>query len=122
MGNYFRRFFFSFEGRIGRRSYWVYFVLPLTMVGFVAGFFRVLDDVTLRQVLVVGLPMLPFIVWVGSAVAAKRWHDFGFSGWWAVLGFVPLLNYVLLIALGIVPGSKGSNRYGNDPNTRSAAL
>lgn len=49
----------------------------------------------------------------------KRLHDMNKSGAyvvvWALLMFVPLLNFYLLLRLMLTPGDKGSNQYGPAP-------
>ena len=72
------------------------------------------------------------LLFCGAAVACKRLHDRGRSGWWAVILFAalaavwtaspPVLAAPAQLALGWavielcgLPGVKGPNRYGPDP-------
>lgn len=48
------------------------------------------------------------------AVGVRRLHDTGKSGWWMLLGFVPLANIALLVFF-IQDGTVGANQYGPDP-------
>jgi len=49
-------------------------------------------------------------------VSAKRQHDFNFSGWWALIHFVPGVGSLLLLVVdGSMPGTHGPNRFGTDP-------
>jgi uncharacterized membrane protein YhaH (DUF805 family) len=50
----------------------------------------------------------------------QRSHDFNMSGWLTLLVLVPLVNFLFWI----VPGTKGSNRFGNPPppNSTGAVL
>ena len=49
-------------------------------------------------------------------MSVKRQHDFNFSGWWALIHFVPGIGSLLLIiADGSLPGTRGPNRFGVDP-------
>jgi uncharacterized membrane protein YhaH (DUF805 family) len=50
-------------------------------------------------------------------VSVRRFHDVGWPGYWLVLS-VPLCGVPLLIA-SLLPGSPGSNRYGEPPGNRS---
>jgi uncharacterized membrane protein YhaH (DUF805 family) len=45
----------------------------------------------------------------------SRFHDIGWSGWAALLMFVPLVDIVALLALLLVPGQKRPNLYGQPP-------
>lgn len=53
--------------------------------------------------------------WASMALAAKRWHDVGASGWLALLALIPGASFALFILLCIIPGTNGPNRYGPDP-------
>lgn len=52
------------------------------------------------------------------AVNVKRCHDRGRSGWFVLVGIVPLLNYWYLIEICFLPGTEGANQYGTDPVVR----
>jgi len=47
------------------------------------------------------------------AVAARRLHDVGRSGWWLLVGFVPILGNLYLAWVLSRPTSKRDNRYGS---------
>jgi uncharacterized membrane protein YhaH (DUF805 family) len=46
---------------------------------------------------------LPFL-WIGISMTIRRLLDAGWSAWWSLLFFVPLLNYVLIAVLCVAPG------------------
>src|SRR5262249_50566908 len=48
------------------------------------------------------LRTLPFI-WIGVVMSARRAADAGLPAWLSVAFFVPILNYVLILILSIVP-------------------
>ncbi len=45
---------------------------------------------------------LPFL-WIGVSMTMRRAYDAGHSGWWGLLFFVPIVNYVAMIWLCIEP-------------------
>ncbi len=47
--------------------------------------------------------------------AVWRFHDLGRSGWWAILSFIPYLNFVTWLFLLFLKGNKGLNKYGEEP-------
>ena len=47
---------------------------------------------------------------------AKRWHDRGKSGWWTLIVLVPIIGGLwILVELGFLKGTDGTNQYGPDP-------
>ena len=51
----------------------------------------------------------------GLAVSVRRLHDTDSSGWWLLLGLIPLIGMIVLIVWWCLEGSKGYNRFGADP-------
>jgi uncharacterized membrane protein YhaH (DUF805 family) len=105
---------FSFQGRISRQAYWfawaIYFAAntAASIVGT-----RVLDgNAGGGLILIVWL----VIAYSSLAVAAKRWHDRGKSGWWSLIGLVPIVGIIwTVVENGFLPGTLGPNRFGPDP-------
>ena len=107
---------FSFTGRIGRSTFWVIFVtffligVGLQIVGTLSG-----DRVGFGWL--VALALIYFIpaIWISLAAYVKRWHDLNRSGWLALTLFIPYVNLLILLYLGIAPGTEGINKYGEEP-------
>jgi len=107
------RLFFSLEGRVSRRQFWLHGVaalLGLALLGHaLLGIARVR---THTADLVVNLLLL----WPALAVSVKRWHDRDRSGAWVLLNLLPVIGWLwALIDNGLVRGTTGPNRYGPDP-------
>ena len=101
------------QGRITRRTYWLHGVLSLLLAGVMLDGLLAIARVDTDTAN--GLVSL-LLLWPLIAVSAKRQHDFDFSAWWALIHFVPAVgSIVLLLADGIVPGTRGANRFGPDP-------
>jgi uncharacterized membrane protein YhaH (DUF805 family) len=45
----------------------------------------------------------------------RRLHDFGLTGWFALLCFTPALGGAAFLVLGLVPSQFGENRWGQAP-------
>jgi len=108
--------FARFDGRIGRQVYWLSNIL---LVAVLALFVRPVVDPQTNQVSVelgavgaVGAVALLLALVSSLAVGAKRLHDFGASGLFAGLLVVPLLSLIVTVVIGVVPGTRGPNRYG----------
>jgi len=54
--------------------------------------------------------LLPFI-----SVAVRRLHDIDKSGWWYWIGLIPLVGFIILIVWFSTEGTRGPNRFGEDP-------
>ncbi len=122
------KFFFSFEGRIGRAQFWLTQLLELVLffgaaivlstVAKALGAAYVhsaIFDVGLFAVLAVCIAMF-------LASSVRRWHDLGRTGWWQLLALLPFGIGVLLIlyVCGIVRGDEGPNAYGPPPRLWAA--
>jgi uncharacterized membrane protein YhaH (DUF805 family) len=49
------------------------------------------------------------------AVAARRLHDTGRSGWWLLLIFAILIGWIILIVWYCQDSNSGENKYGPSP-------
>jgi len=104
-------FLLSLEGRIGRQQYWLRFILPTFVVSVILG---VLAAIPLFGVLDILYSLA--LIWPSIAVGAKRCHDRDRSGWFLLVGLIPLVGAIwLLIDLGFLRGTAGPNRFGPDP-------
>jgi len=105
--------YLGLDGRIARRTYWLHGVLSLLLLGIVV---NALLDVARIDGDAAGKFANLIFLWPLIAVSVKRQHDFNFSGWWALIHFVPVVgSLVLIIVDGIMPGTPGPNRFGIDP-------
>lgn len=127
--------YLSYSGRIGRMAYWLG-TLGLMIIQLLAVLallhlahvsveqLALLDrdaetlpaDVASDLVLHVMVPLMIvslLFLYPTYAIATKRWHDRGKSGWWSLIGFVPLIGGLwMLIELGFLGGDDGANDYG----------
>lgn len=49
------------------------------------------------------------------AVGARRLHDTARTGWWLLIGFIPLVGAIILIVFWASDGQRGPNQYGPNP-------
>lgn len=109
--------FFSYEGRINRAKFWASVIV--LFVG--AAIAAVIDNLLGTTIADLPYGYVYFIYGIAIlysvfAVYAKRWHDRDKSGWWSLIGFVPIIGAIwLLVELGILKGTDGQNRFGPDP-------
>lgn len=48
----------------------------------------------------------------GVAITARRLHDTGLSGWWQLLGLIPLIGWVIVIVLTVRKSNPAGDKYG----------
>ena len=107
----------EFSGRARRREYWM-FVLFSVLTYLAACMAGMLVDVVLNtEGIIMALALVG--VWLGLivpsiAVAIRRLHDTGHSGWMFLLAFVPVVSLVLLVFY-CIDSQPGSNQYGPNP-------
>jgi uncharacterized membrane protein YhaH (DUF805 family) len=114
--SYFKWFYFSMQGRTGRRAYWLFLILPLFLVGFMLGLFIRTFHISLLFGAALLLALVLLLFWISVAVSVKRLHDFGRSGWWVIACFIPYVHLVAFLVLGLIPGQADSNEYGANRN------
>ena len=107
------KFLFSFEGRISRQPYWIYFVIvTLTMLVPSLGIYGAGTEAADNYVTIMAFVLL----WPSLAVQAKRWHDRDKSGFWILINFLPIIGGIwALIENGFLPGTEGKNNFGDNP-------
>ena len=49
------------------------------------------------------------------AVAVRRLHDTDRSGWWLLIGLIPLIGIIALIVFMVLDSEPGENQYGPNP-------
>ena len=106
-------FFFSFDGRISRKPFWLLhlavFALYVIARLIISGEFTIKQDAFLKIFLMIFL-------WPILAVEAKRWHDRNKSAWWLLISAVPIIGGIwALVETGLLEGTTGENQYGKDP-------
>ncbi len=105
----------SFDGR-ARRSEYLYFTLFRSLavsLAMVASYFVMLANPALAIIVysfVVFGTLVPHL-----AVSVRRLHDIDRSGWWYLFGLVPLLGTIVLVGWFCSDGTRGPNRFGDDP-------
>ncbi len=111
----------DFSGRARRSEYW-YFFLFNVLVGIVAS---VLDNVLGTETgsgsgVIGGLASLALLL-PSIAVGARRLHDISRSGWWLLIGLIPLVGWIVLI-VWFVQDSHGDNEHGPRPKGSPAPV
>ena len=112
----------DFSGRARRSEFW-YWTLFYVLVSFAASILDRALGTTYGANDANGL--ISTAAWLalllpGLAVAARRLHDTGRSGWWLLLIIVILVGWIVLLVFYVLDTEPGDNKYGPNPKTGPA--
>lgn len=116
----FRRYA-EFSGRSRRREFWGFMLIyilgciALAIADVVLGLFSANIGLGLLSGLFALVLLVPSL-----AVTIRRMHDIDRSGWWYLVGFVPLVGGIVLLVFSLQGGTPGPNRFGEDPKGAAA--
>ena len=100
----------TFSGRARRSEYWYFFLCYTILTGilsFLARNSTVLGYVSGVIEIALFIPML--------AVSVRRLHDIGKSGWFYLIGLIPLVGLIIMIVWYVRDSDPGQNMYGPNP-------
>jgi uncharacterized membrane protein YhaH (DUF805 family) len=64
---------------------------------------------------IVGLIWIFVTIVPALAVLVRRLHDTGRRGWWALIGLIPLIGFIVLLVFTVLDSDAGDNTYGPSP-------
>jgi uncharacterized membrane protein YhaH (DUF805 family) len=111
-----QRKYVDFTGRARRSEYWFFFLFTVlaSLVGSILdGIFRLRGGAYGGTGPIQGLIQLALLL-PGLAVGARRLHDTGRSGWWLLIGLIPVVGWIFLLVF-FVQESQPDNQYGPNP-------
>ena len=112
----------DFNGRARRKEYWIYNIINSIIGGLL--FFldyllgTTIDFLDLGEGNSLGILYLVYALFVfipGVAVAVRRLHDVGKSGWMLLIALIPLIGAIWLLVLYLTDSNPGENIYGPNP-------
>lgn len=101
----------TFSGRAGRPEFW-WFALFMFIVNIV------LNILSMASETIGGILSILFVLGTiipSLAVGARRLHDIDRTGWWQLIGLIPLVGIIVLIVFWVLKGTEGPNRFGTGP-------
>ena len=101
----------SSEGRISMKTYWLRWLICLIISCAVGMLSFILSIIGMALSGVTGLIISIFMIIQG----VKRMHDVNKSGWFLL---IPLVNLIFCLT----PGTRGPNRFGEDPRQPAPAV
>ena len=105
----------KFDGRAARPAYWWWFLFSIL----VAIGANIIDAILGTWGVVNGLAALALLL-PGLSVSIRRLHDTDHSGWWILIGLIPIIGFIVLLVFYLRDSDPGENKYGPPPATAVA--
>jgi uncharacterized membrane protein YhaH (DUF805 family) len=100
-----------FSGRATRMEYWMFYLINSIVILALAMLIGISESLVFISVLYSFGIVLP-----SWAVAVRRLHDTGRSGWWVLISMIPLVGGIILLVF-LCQKSDGNNYYGSSFST-----
>jgi uncharacterized membrane protein YhaH (DUF805 family) len=105
----------KFTGRSSRSAYWWFYLFNiLALVAALA-----LDYALGTGGIIYALAAIALLL-PNLAVAVRRLHDSGHSGWWLLIAIVPVIGAIVVLVFTL-QGSEPPNQWGNGPDERAVS-
>jgi uncharacterized membrane protein YhaH (DUF805 family) len=102
----------KFDGRAGRPPFWWWFLFGIL----VAIGANIIDAILGTWGVVNGLASLALLL-PNISVSIRRLHDTDHSGWWILIGLIPIIGWIVLLVFYVREGDAGENKYGPPPGS-----
>lgn len=100
----------GFQGRARRTEYWMF-----VLFNFIASFIlELIDRIAHIAPFLTGIYALAVLL-PSLAVAVRRLHDIGKSGWWLLIGLIPVIGDIILFVFACLDSQPFENQYGPNP-------
>lgn len=104
-----------FQGRSSRSEYW-WWVLFCSILGFCIGIVEGILGFSMTAVQATSGILSLVLLLPGLGLSVRRLHDIGKSGWWILLGLIPVVGAIVLIIWFARNSQMQDNQYGLVPN------
>ncbi|MDT0448112.1 DUF805 domain-containing protein [Streptomyces hesseae] len=99
-----------FNGRARRQEYWMF-----TLVSSVISIVLTILDNVLGTGSILGTLYIVAVLLPSLAVTVRRLHDTDRSGWWVLIGLVPLAGLIVLLVFTCLDSTPRHNAHGPSP-------
>lgn len=122
----------DFSGRSRRKEYWMFALGVLIVVFGLLALAMIMGGGLQTMAENGGLIAGPFLIvfvlfWLAVivpsiAVQVRQFHDQDKSGWFVLLNFIPYLGGLVVLVFMCLEGTRGPNRYGEDPKAGESTV
>ena len=109
--------YFDFKGRARRKEYWYYtLIFFLMFIPTIIIAFKLITENSNNYFLLIVAIVLGLVHFIPNiAVSVRRLHDQNISGWVYLVSLIPYVGGIIILVLMCLEGTKGENKYGEDP-------
>lgn len=104
-----KQHYFDFEGRTDRKAFWMFALVYLIIYIVLTA---IAPPLAVLYALVLLFPTL--------GITTRRLHDVSMSGWWQLIGLIPVVGLIVMIYFLVREGDSGENGYGPHPGYAAA--
>ena|SRR3989338_2931029 len=106
-----------FTGRAGRAEFWYFTLFNIIIVILLNIISSIIGD---GNNILISLYYLAVLI-PSLAVSVRRLHDTDRSGWWILIGLIPLIGTIILIVFMVLDSTPAQNQYGLSPKKVAAS-
>lgn len=108
--------YFDFSGRARRREYWMFIVFYIVFYVGVLISDEILGTGSMSNGTGILSGIYTLVTFIPSlAVTVRRLHDTNRSGWYVLLGLIPVIGFIIILIFAVTDSEPGSNEYGPNP-------
>jgi uncharacterized membrane protein YhaH (DUF805 family) len=105
-----------FEGRARRTEFWMFYLINLVITLVLIGIDALIGTLIPQAGVGVLQGLYSLAVLIPSiAVTVRRLHDTGRTGWWILIGLIPVIGGIVLLIFMVLDSEPGANQYGPNP-------
>lgn len=97
----------TWRGRASRPAYWWFFLFNVAAGAVISGLYDASRPLGITLNILIGIPL----ALAGLALTIRRLHDTNRTGWWCLIGLIPIVGTIVLLVFCLMPGTPGPNRY-----------
>jgi uncharacterized membrane protein YhaH (DUF805 family) len=99
----------AFSGRARRREFWYFVLFNFIIIIILSIIDQAIGSAILSTIYSLAV-LIPSI-----AVTVRRLHDTNRTGWWVLIGLIPIIGFIVLLIFTVQDSQKGENQYGPNP-------
>jgi uncharacterized membrane protein YhaH (DUF805 family) len=97
----------TFQGRASRSAFWWFFLFTVILQAAI----ELIVGGSARNSQAADSALSAIMALLTLAVSIRRLHDSGRSGWWWLIGLIPLVGWIILLFFYLRPSTPGPNQY-----------